>query len=197
MSIDRRFFCALTASALVGCSSPTPPAGSAPQGAQPAKDVAPKSSFLARAKHPSDTIWVAGQPNLDDLKAVKAAGIKWVVNMRAEGEPTGFSDEKATVEGLGLGYTFIPVAGAAGVTTANAEALKATLQAHEGDKILLHCASGNRVGALMALIAFDEGKTADEAMAIGKHAGMTALTRVVQGKLKAKEAARAKANEIP
>lgn len=194
MCIHRRILCALAASALVGCSSPTPPAGSAPKAA---KEVAATSNFLARAKHPSDTIWVAGQPKLDDLKAVKAAGIKWVVNMRGEGEPTGFSDEKATVEGLGLGYTFIPVAGAAGVTTTNAEALKATLQAHKGDKILLHCASGNRVGALMALIAFDDGKTVDEAMVVGKNAGLTALTPVVQSKLRAKEAARAKAKEAP
>lgn len=181
----------LVAGLCSACASPVAPPSenkAAPQA--PAAKAAPAApAFLSRAKHPSDNIWVAGQPSLQDLQAVKAAGVSVVVNMRAQGEPTGFSDEKATVEGLGLSYTFIPVAGAAGITDDNADKLKAVLQAHPDDKILLHCASGNRVGALMALIAFKDGKSVDEAMAVGAEAGMTALTPAVQSILQARAAA--------
>jgi rhodanese-related sulfurtransferase len=48
-------------------------------------------------------------------------------------------------------------------------------------KVLLHCASGNRVGAMLALRArWLQGKSADEAMAIGKASGMTGLAADVK-----------------
>ena len=39
--------------------------------------------------------------------------------------------------------------------------------------MLVHCASGNRVGALIALSAADEGVPVEEALARGRAAGMT------------------------
>ena len=47
----------------------------------------------------------------------------------------------------------------------------------------MHCASGNRVGALMALRASQNGASAEEAMAAGKAAGLTRLEPVVAKRL--------------
>lgn len=177
---------------LGACASPTPQSEAKPATAKasPEPQKVAANSFLAKAKHPSPTIWIAGQPGLEDLKSAAAAGVSVVVNMRAQGEPTGFSDEKTVVEAQGMRYVFIPVAGAAGVTHANADKLKATLQEAGDKKVLLHCASGNRVGALRALIAFAEGKSVEDAMAIGTASGMTKLTAVVKKKLDAEAAQR-------
>jgi protein tyrosine phosphatase (PTP) superfamily phosphohydrolase (DUF442 family) len=52
------------------------------------------------------------------------------------------------------------------------------------EDVLVHCASGNRVGAMLALRArWIEGKSAEEALAIGKAAGMTGMTDAVKAKL--------------
>ncbi len=180
---------------LGACASPKPQSDAKPATTKtaekaPAPNKDPQNTFLARAKHPSPTVWVAGQPRLADLEAAAAAGVSVVVNMRGQGEPTGFADEKATVEAQGMSYVFIPVAGAAGITDANAAQLKAVLKDAGDKKVLLHCASGNRVGALLALIAFADGKSVSEAMAIGTGAGMTGLTPMVKGKLDAAAAKR-------
>jgi len=171
---------ALGLATLVACTSPSE--------AKPAKATAAEAAlvdngFLTRAKHPEPNVWVSGQPSLEDLQSAKAAGVKVVANLRGVGEPTGFSDEKKTVEGLGLRYTHIPVSGVGDITMDKAEQLEALLKQTKDDKVLLHCASGNRIGALMALIAFKNGKSVDEAMTAGTQAGLRGLAPVVQAKL--------------
>ena len=48
----------------------------------------------------------------------------------------------------------------------------------------MHCASGNRVGGLFALKAFYvDGKTPEEALEIGRSAGMTRTEAVVRQEL--------------
>ena len=52
----------------------------------------------------------------------------------------------------------------------------------------VHCGSGNRVGALMALRAYEyEGASLEEAIEIGKSAGMTRLEGEVRSQLDAAE----------
>ena len=51
--------------------------------------------------------------------------------------------------------------------------------------VIIHCASGNRVGALLALRAnLIQGKSASEALAFGKAAGLTTLEDAVKQRLK-------------
>lgn len=184
----RRLFRTLAPAALLAfgaaCTSNAEPLkrDEAPEKAQEAS----RSDFLERAKHPEPNVWVSGQPSLDDLKAAKAAGVKVVANLRSEREPTGFQSEEETVEALGMRYHAIPVAGAAGVNLDNAHALKALLEQTKGDKVLLHCASGNRIGALFALLAHEEGKSVEEALEAGRQAGLRGLEPVVRSKLEAR-----------
>jgi len=59
--------------------------------------------------------------------------------------------------------------------------LREVLSDPEALPALVHCASGNRIGALFALQAFHlDGRTAAEALAIGKQAGMTRAEPVVR-----------------
>jgi hypothetical protein len=51
---------------------------------------------------------------------------------------------------------------------------------------MLHCGSGNRIGALFALMAFHlEGESADRALQVGREAGLTRLEPVVRERLEA------------
>ena len=71
-----------------------------------------------------------------------------------------------------MAYRHIPVDGAAGLTLEKARQLRELLADANGT-VLVHCASGNRAGALIALAAADAGATPEEALAQGRAAGMT------------------------
>ena len=57
----------------------------------------------------------------------------------------------------------------------------------EGEgKVLMHCGSGNRVGAMMALRArWVQGRSAEEALAIGRSSGLKGLEGDVRTLLQA------------
>jgi uncharacterized protein (TIGR01244 family) len=122
-----------------------------------------------------------GQPDTAILEAARDAGYVAVVDLRTAGEDRGF-DEPAAVEALGMTYHSLEIAGAKGVTFDNARALDDILAGIEGP-VLLHCQSGNRVGALTALRASMQGATDEEALAIGRKAGMTRLEPAVEARL--------------
>jgi len=125
-------------------------------------------------KHGSGEVWVGGQPSENDLKLLAERGIKNIINLRGVGEFDGF-DEKATAENLSLNYKALPLGGKSAVSVEAATQFAAMLNESQG-KTLVHCASGNRVGAMFALKAFFvDKKTATEAMEIGKKHGMTRL----------------------
>lgn len=129
--------------------------------------------------HPTETLMTGGQPSLADLAVLKERGITTVINLRGLNEKLGF-DEAAELEKLGMDYVQIPMSSAADLTKENALKLDDALKNSKG-KTVVHCASGNRVGALLALREFQiKGKSAEEAMAFGKTAGMTKLASAVK-----------------
>lgn len=142
-----------------------------------------QSADLPNRKDPLDGITTAGQPSAPQLEAVAEAGYKTVIDLRTPGEDRGM-DEKATVEGLGMHYANLPVQGASGVTYANAAALEKLLAKAPGP-VLIHCASGNRVGALLALRAKLDGADNESALALGVASGVTGLKGAVEKKLEA------------
>jgi uncharacterized protein (TIGR01244 family) len=138
--------------------------------------------LVGNPRLPRDGVLSGGQPTPEQLAAASEAGFETVINIRASGEP-GTDSEQELVESLGMTYVSLPVQGAAGMSEENARALAAALEAAE-QPVLLHCASGNRIGGLFALMAYHLGdNTIDEAMAIGKEAGLTRLEPVVRKKL--------------
>ena len=164
----------MLATAVAGaCAAPTP----APMTAPPAER---ESTYLAAAKHPSDRIWVSKQPTPLDLKAAKADGIEVVVNMRTAKEKKGLPDERSIVQALGMRYVEMPIRGGKDMTFDKANALEALMTQTKNQKVLLHCASGNRVGGLLALIAAKNGKNPADALAEGIESGLTKLEPVVK-----------------
>ncbi len=138
---------------------------------------------LPNGKEPLPGVMTAGQPSADALAAAAAAGVKTVIDLRGIKEDRGM-DEKATVEKLGMSYVTLPVDGAGGVTFGNAKTLDQLLKDAPGP-VLVHCASGNRVGALLALRAEMNGAKSDDALALGLASGLTGLKSAVEQKLAA------------
>lgn len=129
-------------------------------------------------------IVTGGPPDAAALERALAVGVTMVITLRLELE-AGFDVERAKVEELGMRFVSVPVDGAAGVTEANARLVDEAIQASTGD-VLLHCASGNRAGAMLALRAFYvRHKTLDESMQIGLAAGLTNLQTAVRANIEA------------
>jgi uncharacterized protein (TIGR01244 family) len=125
---------------------------------------------------PGTGLCTGGRPRPEHLQAAKAKGVRTVINLCPPAEAVDY-DEPAVVSGLGMHYVNIPVAGPTDLTLANAQMLAAALaEAGPGHPVLLHCASGNRVGALIAVKArFVDGASAEDALAQGRAAGLKAL----------------------
>ncbi|WP_163935086.1 sulfur transferase domain-containing protein [Paraferrimonas sp. SM1919] len=123
-----------------------------------------------------------GQPTKGDLTQLKQQGYKHVINLRSEGEQDW--DEGQYVQSLGMNYHSLPIAGKDAINLENAKALNKLLAKMQDDKTIVHCGSGNRIGALVAIHAAKvEGLTVDEALAKGKAWGMTRLEPLVKQKL--------------
>lgn len=137
------------------------------------------SAGLMNAKTPEAQVVSSGQPTQEQFQVLANAGIKHVINLRPASELD--FDEKAVVESMGMMYHSLPVAGAEDVTHQNAQSLSKMLSAMSGQPVLVHCASGNRVGALMAVSAADsKGMSVDDAVAEGQRWGLTRLESAVR-----------------
>jgi len=129
---------------------------------------------IVNALTPLPGVLSGGQVTAEQLAEAAAAGFRTVVNLRTSEEPLDW-DEPARVEALGMRYVALPIAGADDLTRENAEELARILDEAQRP-LLLHCGSGNRIGALFALKAFYlEGKDAESALRVGLDAGLTKL----------------------
>ncbi len=124
------------------------------------------------AVQPVNGITSAGQPDQAAFKVFADSGYAAVIDLRTDGEDRGF-DEQAVVKGLGMDYLSMPI-GSDGISFENARALDKLLSGYD-QPVLIHCASGNRVGALLALRASLNGADDASAMELGKQGGLTRL----------------------
>ena len=144
------------------------------------------TSMVKNGRVPFEGVLTGGQPSDEELAALAEAGFATVINLRQPDE-RGTRQEPGEVARLGMTYVSIPVDGTQGLTEENARALQAALAEAERP-VLLHCGSGNRVGALLALKTFWlEGASAEEAMATGAAAGLTRLAPAVREIVEAAE----------
>jgi len=128
-----------------------------------------------------EAILVGGQPTPGQLERARDLGYKTVINLRQPEEKDNTDPE--LVRYLEMTYVSLPIGGPADITQEKARALADALEATESP-VLVHCASGNRVGGLFAMKAFYvDGMSPEEALAVGKAAGMTRLEPTVREKL--------------
>ncbi len=127
---------------------------------------------------PSANLVCAGQPDPQGFREAAAQGFTAVANLRPEEEMEW--DEAALMAELGMDYLHLPVASPADLSRDNARRLNRWMAGHAQHKVLVHCASSNRVGALLALAAWLDGSTPEEAIDLGRRAGLTRLEPVVR-----------------
>ena len=143
--------------------------------------VARKGLGLRNERWTEERITVSGQPDAAALRGLQDAGTTHVISLRRPNEP-GFDEERASVEELGMRFVSIPVDGEAGLTRENARLLHEAMT--EPGQTALHCGSGNRAGALLALRAFlFRSATVDDAVEEGRRAGLTRMTDAVRNVL--------------
>ena len=133
---------------------------------------------------PVDGITSSGQPSEAALNVFAASGYSTVIDLRGPNEDRGMEDYQGAVQAAGMTYVSFPVTAADEISFATASNLNAMLKNIEGP-VLLHCGSGDRVGAVLALRASLAGADNDSAIAHGRNAGMKRLEPRVREVLQA------------
>jgi uncharacterized protein (TIGR01244 family) len=133
---------------------------------------------------PVDGITSAGQPDAEALQVFAESGYAVVIDMRGPKEDRGMEDFAGAVEATGMEYIAFPIARRDEINFESAAKLDALLADIDGP-VLLHCGSGNRVGAVLALRQSLKGADDESAIAYGKDAGMTRLEPRVRELLEA------------
>ena len=130
-----------------------------------------KDHGLRGAKHPEPGVLFGGQPTEDQLKAMAADGLSFVLDLRAEGENRGF-DEPAALQSLDVPYLNLPVDAERLEQPETFERFIEAMDKVDGP-VLVHCASGNRVGALYyAYLVAGKGVDREEARTRAKDNGL-------------------------
>lgn len=132
---------------------------------------------ISNLSNQSNNTYVSGQPTQQQVAILADAGINHVISLRTEGELDW--NESELVESAGMEFHSIPI-GRDGLTSANAQSLESLLASLDGQPVLVHCGSGNRVGALKAITAHDGGANVDDALAEGQRWGLTGMEPTVR-----------------
>lgn len=126
---------------------------------------------LAQGYCPLPGVATAGQPRADQLRAIAASGYRAVLDLRAVAEPRGY-DEPAAARDAGLRYENVPVTSPV-VTDADFDRVRDFVADEANVPVLVHCASANRVGALLLPhLVLDLGHGIDDALAAARRIGL-------------------------
>lgn len=131
---------------------------------------------------PDDNTIVCGALDDEKVAALAEAGVELVINLQPDSELS--FDESAAVQRAGMRYEHLPINGAEDLKQLNILAFDNILRQSHGIKTAVHCGSGNRVGAAIALRAgWLRGRKMDTAMERGRSHGLTSLEQEVHNRL--------------
>ena len=120
---------------------------------------------------PLPDVATAGQLQASHLAQLASAGVRMILNLRPASEPHGF-DEPAAVTDAGMRYENVPVTQQTLVRDDFAR-VRALLADPANRPAVIHCASANRVGALLLpQLVLDEGRSEQDATAIALQIGL-------------------------
>ena len=140
---------------------------------------------LPHVSFPAPHRVASGRLQAADVAVLRQAGIRRVIDLSADSETPAF-DEAAALRAAGIAYRNLPVHGAADLTRANVERFDRLLREAGDQPTLVHCASSNRVGAMMALrAAWVQGRAVEAALAEGRRWGLKSLEPAVRERLQA------------
>lgn len=150
--------------------------------------AAPEEAALGGLDHvafPAPHRVASGRLQASDIPALKHAGIRQVIDLSLDSETPGF-DEAAAVRAAGIGYHNLPIRGVGDLTRARVVQFDRLLREVGEQPTLVHCASGNRVGAMIALrAALIDGQPTEAALAEGRRWGLKGLEPAVRKQLQA------------
>ncbi len=98
----------------------------------------------------SETLGTAGQPTPPQFADIRAAGYQVVVNLAMPTSSNALPNEAQLVAEQGMTYVHIPVVWES-PTLADLEKFLAVMEAHQGQKVLAHCALNMRVSCFVFL----------------------------------------------
>ena len=137
------------------------------------------SHLIPNFKQPRPQLITGGQPEANAWKQLADAGFRTVVNLRPDSEMPD-RNEANEVQDAKLIYVKLPVEGPDSLNKVQVAALWQVLNEAHGS-VLVHCGSGNRCGAMLALTeAWFRKRNTDDAIAFGKQAGLTGMEPVVR-----------------
>ena len=111
----------------------------------------PSYTHIYNFRAVDEALITGGQPSVAQLQSAAEAGFTTVINLALHDQPRySLPDERGTVAGLGMTYVRIPVQFEAPTEATLLEFFEA-MDAHEGEKILVHCAANMRVSAFLGL----------------------------------------------
>jgi uncharacterized protein (TIGR01244 family) len=141
------------------------------------------SYVIPNFKQPRPLLITGGQPEANAWRIIANAGVSTIVNLRCENELPGRNVAKE-VRDANLIYINMPIEGPDNLTLEKATELLRILNHAEG-AVLLHCGTGNRCGAMLALTeAWLRQRDIEEAVLFGKQAGLMGLEPAVRAILK-------------
>ena len=117
------------------------------------------------------SIYLAGQFEKDDIAELKKADINLVITLRTDGEVKW--DEKSAIEKEGIQFLAIPFRSPDSLNDEVFNKVRAAFKNNANKKVMLHCGSANRVGAVWAAYrSLDQGLSVEDAIAEGKKVGL-------------------------
>ena len=120
---------------------------------------------------PLPGVATGGQPAASHLQSLAKAGYRTVLDLRAAEESRGF-DESAAMRAAGLEYVLLPVTHES-LTDGTFDAFRRLMQEKSASGVFVHCASGNRVGAVMVpWLVLDRGWSLERAVAAARAGGL-------------------------
>lgn len=140
------------------------------------------NTYFDSLLQPNDKTIVCGALDEDKIKALAAAGVQHIINLQPD-EELAF-DEAGAAKRHGMTYSQLPIGGADDLKQINLLAFDRLLREHHGKKIAMHCKTGNRVGAAIALRAgWLRGRKLETALERGRAHGLTTLEQEVHNRL--------------
>ena len=143
----------------------------------------PAGYDMRNTANPAANLITGGQPSKSDLEKMAKNGVKVIVNLRTKEEFRKFN-EKEVVESLGMKYVAIPIGEEKDFNIANIKLLDDALNDLKSPAVV-HCASSNRVGGLLALREnLIKNVSASDSIAFGRNAGMRSTEKTVKKLIK-------------
>lgn len=122
--------------------------------------------------HTLDGVYLASQPAAADFEQAAENGIRTILNLRENEEVTAF-DEPALIAKLKMNYVSLPFKGPGELSNDILDRARALLRDRDQRPMLVHCSSGNRVGAIwLAHRVLDAGLSWEAALEEARTVGL-------------------------